>query len=328
MLHHHEIYIEHTYSILTMSVCTQLRKWIWNAERGFRLVESGLQLQTGSGSFPSSRSHSIENHSHMTDFLVWGRGKQAPITRLYCTCPAVRVSSWRGKSTCGGSQGGWSALYRVGRALGGNLRYRECVETPWIFVEHCATRVLHQQPWCWHRWVFNIGCDRAGGVACQEGHILQVCSLDTRTNKWHATQHDVGCYTQGNLQAMLLKQGCNAWSCHRHTEYCNTHSQCSDVVWRWETGVRAREPNSACLGLFAAAHSAASEEYCCARSELAGEWPLWLCVLRASGRSSMIDCQMSYIQATHSCRQQISRDVFHRAWSSREPVNRPLWALT
>ena len=59
-LHHLEIYIKHTYRILTMPVWIQLRDWIWDAERGFRLVETGLQLQVSTGSFLSSRSHSIE----------------------------------------------------------------------------------------------------------------------------------------------------------------------------------------------------------------------------------------------------------------------------
>jgi len=59
MLHHCEIYIEHTYGILTLPVCTQLQDWIWNAEWGFHLVETGLQLQAGTSSFPSSPSHSI-----------------------------------------------------------------------------------------------------------------------------------------------------------------------------------------------------------------------------------------------------------------------------
>jgi len=65
-LHHCEINIEHTYRILTMPVCTQLRDWIWDAERGFRLVETGFQLQAGSGSFLSSPFHSIEKLPHMT----------------------------------------------------------------------------------------------------------------------------------------------------------------------------------------------------------------------------------------------------------------------
>jgi len=71
-------------------------------------------------------------------------------------------------------------------------------------------RVPHQLPLCLHHWVFDIGCDPAGGVACQEGHNLQGCSLDTCTKNKHVAQDDVGCYTQGNLQAMLLKPVCNA----------------------------------------------------------------------------------------------------------------------
>jgi len=116
MLHHREIYIELTYRILTMPVCTQLCDWIWDVERGFRLVETGLQLQAGTGSFHSSPSHSIEKLLLMTYFLVWGRGKQAWITRLHCTCRAVRASSWSGKSTSGGGQACRSALYGGGRA--------------------------------------------------------------------------------------------------------------------------------------------------------------------------------------------------------------------
>jgi len=58
MWNHCEIYIEHTYRILTMPMCTQLRNWIWDVERGFRLVEAELQLQAGTGLFPSSPSHS------------------------------------------------------------------------------------------------------------------------------------------------------------------------------------------------------------------------------------------------------------------------------
>jgi len=59
MLRPHEIYIEHTYRIPTMPMCTQLRDWIWDAERHSRLVENGLQTQAGTGSFASSPSHLI-----------------------------------------------------------------------------------------------------------------------------------------------------------------------------------------------------------------------------------------------------------------------------
>jgi len=70
MLHHHEIYNEYTSRILTMPVCTQLHNRIWDAERGFRLVETGLQLTAGTSSFLSSPSHSIEKLPFMTYFLV------------------------------------------------------------------------------------------------------------------------------------------------------------------------------------------------------------------------------------------------------------------
>jgi len=93
MWHHREMYIEQTYRVLTMPVRTQLRDCIWDAERGFRLVETGLQLQAGNSSVPSSPAHSIETLPHMTNFLVRDRVKQAQITRLHCTCHAILASS-------------------------------------------------------------------------------------------------------------------------------------------------------------------------------------------------------------------------------------------
>jgi len=162
--------------------------------------------------------------------LVWGHGKQARITRLHFTSQATRASSWSGKSTSGGRQACQSALYGGGWALGGRLRYREYVETHWIVGKHGAMRVQYRLPWCWRRWAFYIDCDPAGGVPCQEGHNLHVCSLDTRTKNRHAARDDVGCYTLRNLQAMLLKPVCNDWSCHLHREGCNTHSRRWDLV--------------------------------------------------------------------------------------------------
>ena len=111
MLHHREFYFEHTYRIITMPVCTQLHLWIWDAEGGFHLVETGLQLQAGTGSFPSSPFHSTPKLPHMTYFLVWGRGKQTRITRLHCTCRTVHASSWSGKSSSTGGQASRSPLY-------------------------------------------------------------------------------------------------------------------------------------------------------------------------------------------------------------------------
>jgi len=213
-----------------MPVCTQLRDWIWDAERGFHLVETGLQLQAGTGSFLSSPSHSIAKLPHMTCFLVWGRGKQTRITRLHCTFRAVHVSSCSGKSTSGGGQACRYALYGGGRASGGRSQYREYIETRWIIIEYGATRVWHPLPWCCHHWAFTIGCDPTGGVPYQDAHNLQVHSLDTRTKNRHAARDDVGCYTLCNLQAMLLKPVCNAWSCHLHRERCTTGSQCWDFV--------------------------------------------------------------------------------------------------
>ena len=164
----------------------------------------------------------------MTYFFVWSRGKQERITRLHSTCQAVRVSSWSGKSTSGGDQARWSPLYGGGRASWGRSRYRDYVETRWILGGHGATRVPHRLPWFWHPWAFYIGCDPARGIACRKGHNPQVHSLDTRTINRHAARDDVGHYIQGNLQALLLKPVCNAWSCHLHRECCNTRS------WRWD----------------------------------------------------------------------------------------------
>jgi len=204
-------------------VCTQLRDWIWDSERGFCIVETGLQLQAGPGSFPWSPFHSIEKLAHMTCFLVWGCGKQALITRLHCTCRAIRASSWSRESTSGGGQACQCALYGGGRS-----QYREYVETHWILGEYGTMKVRHRLPWCWHGWVFYIGCDLTVGVAYQEGHNHQVHSLDTCTKHRHAARDDVGRYTPGNLQAMLLNLVCNAWSYHLHMECCNTRS------WHWD----------------------------------------------------------------------------------------------
>jgi len=110
LLHHREIYIEHTYRSLTMSVRTESRNWILNAEQSFCLVETGLQLQAGTGSFPSTPSCSIEIHLHMTYLFVGGRGKKRQITRLHCTCQTTGMSSGSGKSTSGGGQAWRAAL--------------------------------------------------------------------------------------------------------------------------------------------------------------------------------------------------------------------------
>jgi len=159
----------------------------------------------------------------------------------------------------------------------------------------------HWLPWCWHRWWFYNRCDPARGVACQEGENLQVHSLDTRTKSRHAAWDDVGRLPLGNLQALLLRTVCNAWSCHLHGKLWNTHSGWLDFIWRSEAVVSAGVLHSAPLSLFATAHPAASEEYCGSWLESVGEQPLWCYALRASGGSSKIDCQLSYIQATLYC---------------------------
>jgi len=97
MLHHHEIYIAHTYRILTMPGRTQLCDWMCDVEQGFRRIETGLQLQAITDSFPSYLSRSIEKPLHITYFLVWGHSNKAQITRLHCTCWAICACSWIGK---------------------------------------------------------------------------------------------------------------------------------------------------------------------------------------------------------------------------------------
>ena len=77
-------------------------------------------------------------------------------------------------------------------------------------------------------------------------------------------------------------------------------------------GIPAEVHCSAPLGLFAAAHQATSEEYCGSSLESVGQRALGRYALRASGGSSMIDYQLSYIQATISCHQQNSTYVFCR----------------
>jgi len=208
-----------------MSLCTQLRDWIWDTEWGSLLVETGLQLQAGTGSFPSSSSCFIEKLCYLTEFFVWGHGKQERITILHCTCRAFRAPSWSGISTSAGDQAWRSAWYEGGRASGGRLRYRECVETRWILGEHGATRGRHRLPWCWHHWSFDTGCYPAMCVACQDGNTLQVLSLGTRTKKRHVARDDVGRYIQGNLQVILLTSVCNAWRCHLQSERFNTSSR-------------------------------------------------------------------------------------------------------
>jgi len=180
--------------------------------------------------------------------------------------------------------------------------------------EQGTTRVGHRLPWCCHHWGFHIGCAPAVGVACQERHNLRLDCLDTRTKHRHATRDDIGCYTLGNLQAMLLNPVCNAWSHHLHREPYNTVSRLWHVVRRWEAAVPGRVPRAAPIGMFAATHPVASQEYCSTWSELAGEPPFWCNAMRASGGPLKLDCQLSYIQLTLSCRRQNSRDVSCQTW--------------
>jgi len=116
MLHYHAFYIDHTYRLLKMPGCTQLGDWIWDAEQGFRIVETGWQLPAGTSSFPLSESHSIETLPHRTYLFVWGCGKLARITRLHCPGRAIRASLWSCQSTTGGGEACWLVLNGGGRA--------------------------------------------------------------------------------------------------------------------------------------------------------------------------------------------------------------------
>jgi len=71
-------------------------------------------------------------------------------------------------------------------------------------------RVQNLLHWCLNCRAFSIDCDPTGDVASQEGHNVQVLSLDTRTKNIHPTRDDVGRNDLRNLQATLLKLVCNA----------------------------------------------------------------------------------------------------------------------
>jgi len=230
-----------------MPTCTQMCDCIWRTQRGFCLVETGLQLQAGTSSFLSSPSHSIEKLPHMTDFMVWGRGKQARRSRWHCPDPAVCESACGGWFTSGAGEACRLALYGGVQVSGGCSRYREYVETLRNLGQHGGTRVWHRLPWCWHLWAYHIGCYPAAGVASQEGHNLQVLVLDTRTRGRYAARDDMHCYNQSNLQPMLLNQVCNTWNCHLHTERCTTCAWHWDFVQRWGAAVPAGAPHSAPL---------------------------------------------------------------------------------
>jgi len=214
--HHGEIYIEHRYRILTKMVCTQLYDLIKEAERGFRLAESGLQLGAGTGTFHASRAYYIEKLAHMTYFLMCGHGKQARITILHCTWWAVSASSWIQTPSSGDAHAGRSALHRGGLASEGRWCDREYVETSWILGENGMMRCQCKLASYRYHWAFYIGCDTTGGVVWQEGYDLLVHTLDTDTKDRPADRDLVGPISQCNLQPMLLKPVSNTWSCHLH----------------------------------------------------------------------------------------------------------------
>jgi hypothetical protein len=65
-------------------------------------------------------------------------------------------------------------------------------------------RVRHRWPWCWHRRAFYLSSEPTGAIHCQDTHNLKVRSLDTLNRYRHAARDDLGRYTLGNLQSMLL----------------------------------------------------------------------------------------------------------------------------
>jgi len=92
--------------------------------------------------------------------------------------------------------------------------------------------VQHWLPLCWHRWVFYLGCDPAGAVALQEGQNHKVHCFNTCNWYRHTAWDDIGCYTQGILESMLLKLGCNAWSWHLLREICIIPALGAGIVFR------------------------------------------------------------------------------------------------
>jgi hypothetical protein len=51
------------------------------------------------------------------------------------------------------------------------------------------------------------------------------------TKNRHATQHDIGRYSLGNVQAMFLNLVCNACSCNLRRERGNTRSRLYATGW-------------------------------------------------------------------------------------------------
>jgi len=151
-------------------------------------------------------------------------------SRLHCTCQAICASSWSGKSTSAGGKECRSSLYWGGQTSGGHSLCRDYVETGWILSRHGVMTVRHQQPWCWPCSVFDIGCDPAGGITRFEEHNLKVCTVDSHTKNRLAARNDVGHYTHGTLQAILLKPVYHGWSCHLHREHCRPAISDGNVI--------------------------------------------------------------------------------------------------
>jgi len=166
------------------------------------------------------------------------------------------------------------------------------------------------------------GCCLSGGIKSASLFFGLWHQKQTRRSRWWRSL-----YT-GQSASYAAKPVYNARSYHLDRERCNTHSWHRDFVQRCVNVVPARVLRSAPLCLFTAAHPATSGEYCGWWLQSAGERLLRHCGSRVSAASSKIDWQLSYIQATLSCRQQTSRAVFDQTWISREPVYLLLWVLT
>jgi len=166
-----------------------------------------------------------------------------------------------------------------------------------------------------------------GGLCVRRDLISNFVHWTLALKNRHATADYVGRYTQINLHARLLKPVCNAWSYHIHRERCNTCALVWDFFNRLGCGGPAGVHHAAPFGLLAGAHPSPFQDDWGSWLELAGEQPLWQGALRASCRSSKMDCQLWYIPATVTCCQQNWGDVSCQIWRSREPVYPPVWTL-
>jgi len=147
-----------------------------------------------------------------------------------------------------------------------------------------------------HCWASYISYDPAGDVACQEGHNLQVCSLDTPTNNRHVARDYVGHNTQGNLQALPLNSQFAMPEVAICTEKVIIPALGAGISFK---GERLKHPPehrvqhlSVCMVLLI---QPLLINMAVLDRNRQGEGPIQPCALRASGRASKIDCQLAFI---------------------------------